>query len=159
MPYTVLAKVTFTDAQEKTSVETYRLKTELTDTHDNMDAVMTEVADLENGLATMSAAAVGPTEVCVVTTREPGAPNEFADVHTYAFVRVEDNATAEPGFYRIPSPDMLLYEANADGVFKDLFQTAWATQLNPLLSHPITGDAQNYSYAQLRYKRQRRRLS
>jgi len=159
MPYVVLARVTFTDAQEKRSVETYRLNTELADDHSNMDAVMDEVAALEDGLAVMSAAAVGPTEVCVVSGREPGTPNEFADVHTYAFVRVEDNATALPGYYRIPSPDMLLYEANADGVFKDAFQAAWATQVAPYVSHPLTGDDENYSYAQLRYRRRRRRLS
>jgi len=158
MPYPVFVEVRYRDAQEREGYETVRLDTDLADTLDNMSAIMAKVDTINTECEALSAASVLGQRIIIDVERTYVAPNEFADLGEYAFVRLQDTVTKENYYVRVPAPDMLLYDANQDGILGPLFQAAFLL-FQAAIVHPETGNDFDYEYAQLRQRKRFRKLA
>jgi len=158
MPFPVYVEIQFRDAQERESYETVRLDTDLADTLDNMSAIMAKVDSINTAAEALSAASVIGQRLIIDVDRTFVAPNEFADVGQYAFIRLKDSTTQEDDYVRIPAPDMLLYDANVDGLLGPAFQAAFLIMQGDI-AHPDTGNDYDFEYAQLRQRKRFRKLA
>lgn len=152
MARTAYLYVKFRDADEKESVEAYRLAQTLANDGSDMDDVLSAADTVVDQLDVMSVASLISYQVCVEIPGAAATPHEFSDVANYAFIRMQDTTTKKNTAYQLPAPDMSTYDASKRGILDPLFQSNWETIMDYVVDW-VTGNALEFDYAQKRTKK------